>query len=187
MNHQPDNAISTAAWLATTTLLTALAIPSTPVSARTADRSERAEFRAGRSTERAGVVEFSGGFELIQGTLTVNSDSARLFRNSDGELVRIEILGIPSEPAIWREELDDGSALNAQAERIDYHLSDEKAVLVGQALVRKGADEMRAETIDYDLNSQHIDAGGDDDAPVLFIYNPPSDKAAEAAEAADTP
>ncbi|MFK7955691.1 MAG: lipopolysaccharide transport periplasmic protein LptA [Lysobacterales bacterium] len=179
MNHQPDNTITPTLLLAAVTLLTALVLGSAPASARTGDRSERAEFRAGRSTERAGVVEFSSGFELTQGSLTINSDSARLFRNNSGELVRIEILGTSAVPAKWREELDDGSALNAQAERIDYHLADEKAVLVGQALVKKGADEMRADTINYDLNSQHLDAGGDDDSPVLFIYNPPSTTAAD--------
>ncbi|MEM7708315.1 MAG: lipopolysaccharide transport periplasmic protein LptA [Pseudomonadota bacterium] len=141
--------------------------------ARTEDRNQRAEFRAGRSTENAGVVEFSRGFELTQGSLTITSDSARVFRDDKGALVRIEIIGKETEPARWREELDDGSPLDGRAERIDYFLQDEKVTLIGQAQVRKAGDEMRAETINYDLNTQQLDAGGNSDKPVLFIYTPP--------------
>ncbi len=148
-------------------------VVSTSVLARTEDRSQRAEFRAGRSTENAGVVEFSRGFELTQGSLTITSDSARVFRDASGALVRIEIIGKENEPARWREELDDGTPLDGRAERIDYFLQDEKVTLIGQALVRKAGDEMSAETINYDLNTQQLDAGGDSDQPVLFIYTPP--------------
>ncbi len=172
MNHQSDKILL--ALAAALSLLTCY-----QAGARTADRSQRAEFRAGRSTETAGVVEFSKGFELVQGSLTITSDSARLFRNPQGELVRIEILGTSQAPAKWREELDDGSSLNARAERIDYHMVDERAVLVGQAQVQKAADVMRAATINYDLKSQHLDAGGDSDQPVLFIYNPPNTEKAD--------
>ncbi|MEM9532526.1 MAG: lipopolysaccharide transport periplasmic protein LptA [Pseudomonadota bacterium] len=141
--------------------------------ARTADREQRAEFRAGRSSERAGLVEFSEGFQLTQGTLLVTSDSARLFRNEAGELERIELTG---DPVNWTEELDDGSALVAKAQHIDYRMSAQEATLTGSASVKKAGDEMRAETIHYDLATQKLDAGGNSDEPVLFIYNPPGKK-----------
>lgn len=181
MNHRAD----TTSLLALATLAIACVMPEaipgliSDAQARTSDRSQRAEFRAGRSTENAGVVEFSRGFELIQGSLKITSDSARVFRNASGALERIEINGTDAEPAIWQEELDDGSRLNGRARRIDYHLQDESVVLTGAAQVRKGSDEMSAETIHYDLATQHLDAGGDGDQPVLFIYTPPDSDTAE--------
>ena len=67
MNHHPEKLL----------LGVALALVVSSAQARTEDRSQRAEFRAGQSRENAGVMEFSRGFQLNQGSLEIKSDSAR--------------------------------------------------------------------------------------------------------------
>lgn len=145
-------------------------LASSVATARTADRSERAEFRAGQSRENAGVMEFTGGFRLNQGSLQIQSESARVFRSDKGELLRIELIG---SPAVWTEQLDDGSPLRAQAGRIDYDLDSQRVTLERNARVQKAGDELAADNIIYDLNTQQLEAGGNEDEPVLFYYTPP--------------
>lgn len=148
-----------------------LCLTTAPTAARTGDRSERAEFRAGQSRENAGVMEFSRGFQLNQGSLEIKSDSARVIRNNKGELLRIELVG---QPALWVEQLDDGSPLTAQARRIDYDLVEQQVTLTNDARVKKSGDELAADTILYNLKTQQLEAGGDGDEPVLFFYTPPA-------------
>ena len=51
---------------------------------------------------------------------------------------------------------------------------DQQVTLTTDARVRKAGDELSAQSIVYDLKTQQLEAGGDDDKPVLFFYTPPA-------------
>ncbi len=145
----------------------------TPVEswAKSSDRDLQAEIKAGRFTEDpdTDTQVFSGGFTLRQGTLSVSGSVATIHRGDEGGFTRIILEG---EPAQWTEELDDGSALVARANLIDYDVDQELVILSGNVHIEKDSDQLSGELIRYDLKSQKLDAGSEGEGQVIMIMQP---------------
>ena len=139
--------------------------------AKSSDRDLQAEIKAGRFTEDpdTDTQVFSGGFTLKQGTLSVAGRVATIHRGDEGGFTRIILEG---EPAQWNEELDDGSALVARANLIDYDVDQELVILSGNVHIEKDGDKLSGELIRYDLKSQKLDAGSEGEGQVIMIMQP---------------
>lgn len=101
------------------------------------------------------TIVYTGDVQVVQGTLRVKGDRLIVKINGD-QVERITTIGSPARYAQQLE--DDQGAVEAQAEKIIYHTSAERVYLNGSAtLVQKG-NELRGESIRYDIVNGKVDA-----------------------------
>lgn len=125
------------------------------------DRDQKAEIEAGHWVDdpQKGFQVFSQGVDLTQGSLQIKADKATVYQgDDDSTFSRIILVG---QPARWSEKMDDGSEMTAQADHIDYNLSNDTVILRGEVIIIKDGDKIAGDLIRYNLKSQLLSAGGD--------------------------
>ncbi len=155
-------------------LLACLMMTATSSHAKSADREENAVIDGGyyRINPETGADEFSNGFNLVQGTLNISSDEATIYRSEEG-LTRIVLIG---NPVTWTEALDDGSMLDARANRIDYDLETENVVMTKNVRVQKGLQEITGDDVRYNLKTQQLEGGSKEEGSRIRMVIKPKSK-----------
>lgn len=110
-----------------------------------------------------------------QGTLEIKADRVEALRNTDQQADTFIAEG---NPATYTQQLDDGSTISAQADRITYYQAREVLELVGNAQVSQGSSRSSAQIITYDLAEQTVSASGEgsENNRVTTIFTPPKKK-----------
>ena len=132
-----------------------------PAGAVEADRELELTIQAGYWIEdmKKGVIVYSKGFELVQGSLHIVAETATIYRGDDSDsLDRIVLEG---QPVCWRETLDNGSLVVGRANHIEYDLHTDDLVLRQNAVIYKNDDKISGDLIHYNLKTQFLKAGGE--------------------------
>ncbi len=165
-------------------LLLALSIAASLAWAKSTDRNQPMDVDAD-SVEGTlvddGETTLTGDVHIVQGTLDVRSDTAVIHR-SKGEIARAVLKG---DPARLKQINDDGGAMNARAQTIDYDVIKEIVVLTGAVEVVQPQGTMRGERLVYNLKTGHVD-GGSSGSRVKLRIEPKSKQPAKKGEARQT-
>jgi lipopolysaccharide export system protein LptA len=117
------------------------------------------EISAARSVGslKGGEVQLLGAVRIRQGEIEAEGEQARA-ELRDGEVVRITLTGAPAR---FAQPLEDGSGtLVATARSIDYRVAERSLLLQGEAVVERGPDRLRAERVEYELDSGRVASDG---------------------------
>ena len=108
---------------------------------------------------------------VTQGSLVIKADRLEALRNSEQQADTFIAEG---SPATYTQQLEDGSTISAQADRITYYQAREVLELVGNAQVSQGASRSSAQIITYDLAKQTLSASGEgsENNRVTTIFTP---------------
>lgn len=127
--------------------------------ALSSDREQPIHIRADRVeiNEKTGVSVYTGNVNVTQGSMELTADQLIVYRKA-GELDRMEGDG---SPATFRQQPDEADYdVRGKARRIEYHAATDKAFLIGNGHVWRGADEFRGERIVYDTVQNIVQATG---------------------------
>lgn len=128
--------------------------------ARDSDRNQNMNIQAAHSEgslEDTGVYTFTGAVVITQGTMEIHSDRADIHR-AGGEIAKAELTG---KPATLKQQMNDGSWMNARANRIDYDTRNDVIVLIGDYTVTTPRGTTSGQRLTYDLKSSRVESGGD--------------------------
>ncbi|HEX6929077.1 MAG TPA: lipopolysaccharide transport periplasmic protein LptA [Gammaproteobacteria bacterium] len=120
-----------------------------------------------------GISVFSGEVRIDKGGIHIEADEARL-RADAGVVQEGTLIG---RPVKFRQQPEDGALVTGEARRIEYDAINDIVVLTGDAWVRQGEDEFRAETIRYDIATEKVLATSPETAKerVTIIFQPKDD------------
>lgn len=154
-------------------VLAVLLLPLT-AQAKQADRNQPMDIDAGRTEgtldDRSPTV-LSNGVIISQGTLHITSDRAEIHLRN-GDIDRAVLTGSPVQ---MRQEMDDGSPMNARAQRVDYNLASDVITLTGDARIEQPRGTMAGQRIVYNMATGQVQSGGGgDDGRVRMRINPRS-------------
>ena len=162
-----------------------LMVPALTVQAKTSDRNQEMTIDSGAQDGMImgdGVMNLTKGVVITQGTLEIRADSAQI-HIKDGQAVRAVFTG---KQATMKQELDDGSKMNARADSIDYNITTETIVLTGNYRVESAQGVNTGGSMTYNTRTGQMNSGGDGQRVRTVI--PPKNKApAAAAKPAATP
>lgn len=148
------------ASLLTGCLLATLLVTSVTHSAsRDEDEPVRINARSVEADDRTGAMIYIGNVQVEQGRLSIRADRVEI-KTRKGKTELVHATGKPVKLR-QRAEVDSGE-IQAEANRIDYHVPARKIDLVGHVTLRRGDDLFTAETLHYDLNSKNLSAAGGD-------------------------
>lgn len=137
-----------------------LMLPAFAAGARSNDRNEPMNIDAGAQSGTLtgdGKTLLSQGVVITQGTLDLRAANAEI-HIKDGEAVRAIFTG---KPAKMRQQMDDGSWMDASADRIDYDISTEIITLTGNYKVTSARGTNAGQRMVYNMRTGEMNSGGD--------------------------
>lgn len=125
-------------------------------------------------SEERDVSVYRGNVRLKRGPLTMHGEQLRIQRDPSSGQIEARLSGHPATAEHQAE--DDGPPVVASARQIVYTTIVEVLELAGDARITRGEDELRGDSVRYDVANARIQADGGKDR-VRIIINPPSDPA----------
>ncbi len=134
-----------------------------PAFAEKADRDKPVNLEADTVTldDIKKLSVYEGNVVLSQGTIMLRADRVQVTQN-DGGLDRVIANG---RPVAFRQKLDGrDETIEGFADRIEYNSGTGQLELIGQARLRRGADELRGAQISYNANTEFYKVVGQPNA-----------------------
>ena len=104
-----------------------------------------------------GTNVWTGNVVLKQGTLSINAGRAELRQRNGDPAYAI----LPGQPVRLRQQLDDGTWMDATADRMEYDLSGEVITFIGNYCVKSDKGSNCGQKMVYNTRTSGIQAGGD--------------------------
>ena len=157
----------TAVLLATCTGL--FALPSTGLP-EDADAPIVIRADAGQFDQKTNKATYNGNVQVDQGTLRVNADRMVVDRQ-DQKVTSITFYGAP---ATYKQQLNaNDDVVRGRANTITYYTQDEVLNLDGQAFLTQQGNEVRGDSIKYDIVAGRVNADSKPDSGPIQIVIPP--------------
>ena len=145
----------------TTLLLLAGLLAPVLASARSTDRNQPMQLDAdGQDCNVADANSkcvFTGNVVIVQGTLEVRASRAEVVRRN-GEPSRVVLTG---RQATLRQQMDDGTMMNARADRIVYEPRREVLTLTGNFKIESPQGSNSGQKMVYNMGTGQMQSGGD--------------------------
>lgn len=101
---------------------------------------------------------FSGHVVITQGTMQIKAEKV-VYRQADEE--GDYFITAQGSPINFRQKQDDSpDYLEAYAEQLEFDSKSQQARLMRKAILRRGKDEVRGDTIFYDMRTQQYEVKG---------------------------
>ena len=146
------------ALLASAALL--LLLPVADVVAKSSDRNQARTIDSGSQSgnmEGNGKTVLGGGVVVTQGTLEIRSAAAEIYM-ADGEVSRSVFTG---KQVKMKQQMDDGTWMDAQADRVEYDMKTETITFIGNYTVKSDRGSNSGQRMVYNTKSGNMQSGGD--------------------------
>ena len=146
------------ALLASAALL--LLLPVADVVAKSSDRNQAMTIDSGSQSgnmEGNGKTVLGGGVVVTQGTLEIRSAAAEIYM-ADGEVSRSVFTG---KQVKMKQQMDDGTWMDAQADRVEYDMKTETIIFIGNYTVKSDRGSNSGQRMVYNTKSGNMQSGGD--------------------------
>ncbi|SDZ93731.1 lipopolysaccharide transport periplasmic protein LptA [Microbulbifer marinus] len=167
---KPNNFCRHLQIFATATLL---ALTTPQLQALQSDREQPIKVQAKKleANRSSNLSVYSGNVVITQGSLEIRADRVEVHGNASGEISRVIATG---KPAHFQQQMQQSqSPVKARARRIEYTVASDELHLTGDAHVDRDGNTLTAEKIDYDLNSEQMQAQGQSgEGRVEMIWKP---------------
>jgi len=127
--------------------------------AKTSDRNQPMDAESNQNNcilTDTGQCVMTGNVQISQGSLHIDAAKAVIYREG-GDISRAVLTGAP---AVLKQQMDDGTPLNARASNVDYNLRTEVVVFTGDVQLDQPRGSMSGQRVVYNLKTGVIDSGG---------------------------
>ena len=141
-------------------LVGALLLAPSVVLAKSSDRNQPMSLDTGHQVgtmEGSGTITMSGGVIVQQGSLDIRSQTGVVTMKND-EITRVVFTG---SPVTLKQQMEDGSMMNATANRIEYDLVNEIVTFIGNYTVKTPKGSNSGQKLVYNLRTGNMESGGD--------------------------
>lgn len=150
-----------------------LALATAPVAsdARSSDRNQPMDIDADDieyTLDDRRPTTLSGNVVIKQGTLDIRSSRAEVTQRG-GEPVRVVLSGGPVK---LNQQLDDGTPMSATASKVDYDLTTEIVVFIGNVSIQQPRGSLSGERVVYNMRTGQVQSGGKDSGRVKMRILP---------------
>ncbi|RNF86047.1 lipopolysaccharide transport periplasmic protein LptA [Montanilutibacter psychrotolerans] len=139
--------------------------------ARSSDRNQPMDIDAGATSgtldDRQPTV-LSGGVTIKQGTLHIEAGQATVSTRG-GDPVRAVLTG---GPVRLRQQMDDGTQMNAVANKVDYDLTTEIVVFTDTVRIQQPRGSLSGERVVYNMRTGQVNSGGEGNGRVKMRIVP---------------
>ena len=137
-----------------------LLLPAAGAMAKASDRNQAMTIDSGSQSgnmEGSGKTVLGGGVVVTQGTLEIKSSAAEIYM-ADGEVSRSVFTG---KQVKMKQQMDDGTWMDAQADRVEYDMKTETITFIGNYTVKSERGSNSGQRMVYNTTSGNMQSGGD--------------------------
>ena len=150
------------------------------------DEPIRINARSVQANEKTGTAVYRGNVVAEQGRLSIRADRVEIrVKNNQTELIKAtgDPVKLHQQPDATTEDIQ------AEAKRVDYHVSSRTLDMIGEVSLRRGDDLFTGSVLHYDLNTRSLSATGDDrnDGRIHAVIQPRKPASSQATEPAPSP
>ena len=102
-------------------------------------------------------MQFEEGVIVRQGSLEIRSSAAEIYMAS-GEISRSVFTG---KQVKMKQQMDDGTWMDAQADRVEYDMKTETITFIGNYTVKSERGSNSGQRMVYNTTSGNMQSGGD--------------------------
>lgn len=124
-----------------------------PVHAEKADRDKPVNLEADTVTldDIKKISVYQGNVILVQGTMMLRADRVQVTQNASG----LDKVSATGRPVSFRQKVEGRDEyIEGFADRIEFDSVSAQLELIGQAKLKRGADELRGAQISYNANTE---------------------------------
>ena len=119
------------------------------------------------------VASYLNNVNIQQGSITIKANLVQVFSQNDKKTGKEEdTYFAKGQPAIFQQQLEDGSLITLQADEITYKPDSFSITVSGNALVKQAGSEVSGNKITYNILSEKLEAQSNDNQPVTTILQP---------------
>jgi lipopolysaccharide export system protein LptA len=137
-----------------------LLLPAAGAAAKSTDRNQAMSIDAGGQSgnlDGDGKTLLSGGVVVTQGSLEIRSSAAEIYM-AGGEISRSVFTG---KQVKMKQQMDNGSWMDAQADRVEYDMKTETITFIGNYTVKSDRGSNSGQRMVYNTKTGNMQAGGD--------------------------
>jgi lipopolysaccharide export system protein LptA len=122
------------------------------------------------------IASYLDDVSINQGSISIIADIVQVYSNADsGE--KSDIYLAKGKPAIFQQQLEDGSLISLQANEIKYQPDQYTITVSGNAQVKQAGSKMNGDIITYNTLSEKLEGQSNNDEHVTTILQPAQIKA----------
>ena len=140
--------------------------------ARESDRRQQMAIEAASSDCGLGsnaTCTLTGNVTITQGTLHIVAAKA-VVQQSGGDPSRALLSG----GVTLKQQMDDGTDLDAKSSNVDYDLKNEVVVFTGNVVITQQRGTLNGQRVVYNMKSGQVQSGGDGNGRVKMTIQPKS-------------
>ncbi len=119
------------------------------------------------------IASYLDNVSIRQGSISITADIVKVFSlvdKSNGE--KDDTYLAKGKPAIFQQQLEDGSLISLQADEITYKPSSNTITISGNALVKQAGSEVSGSEITYNTLSEKLEAHSTNNQSVTTVLQP---------------
>ncbi|NMP30157.1 lipopolysaccharide transport periplasmic protein LptA [Thalassotalea sp. M1531] len=156
--------------------LATLTIVTSPIYAAKLDLEQEIVIKAKRQAGdlKNKIASYLDDVVITQGTLSIRADLVQVYSKEDHET---ETYIAKGKPAVFEQQLEDGSKIHLEANEIKYEPLISTITISGKAKLRQAGSEVSGDKIIYNTLTEQLEAeGGDDTVTTILKPKAKSDK-----------
>lgn len=128
------------------------------------------------------IASYLDDVSISQGSISIIADIVQVYSNvNDKTGKKKDVYLAKGEPAIFKQQLEDGSLISLQANEIKYKPDEYSIIVSGNAQVKQSGSKMNGDIITYNTLSEKLEGQSNSDEHVTTILQPADIKAQKAA------
>ncbi|WP_052093711.1 lipopolysaccharide transport periplasmic protein LptA [Colwellia psychrerythraea] len=119
------------------------------------------------------IASYLDNVSIRQGSISITADIVKVFSLVDKESgEKNDTYLAKGKPAIFQQQLEDGSLIKLQANEITYIPNSNTIKISGNALVKQAGSEVSGNEITYNTLSERLEAQSADNQSVTTVLQP---------------
>jgi lipopolysaccharide export system protein LptA len=119
------------------------------------------------------IASYLDNVSIRQGSISITADIVKVFSVIDKTSnEKDETYLAKGKPAIFQQQLEDGSLISLQADEITYKPTSNTITISGNALVKQAGSEVSGNEITYNTLSEKLEAHSTNNQSVTTILQP---------------
>ncbi len=169
-----NNRFNTSALLVSLCLLTSAALSTTAQAAKK-DLEQEITIKSQRQAAdlKNKIASYLDDVKISQGSISITADIVQVFSDKDDKSAKkADIYIAKGKPAVFQQQLEDGSLISLQADEIKYQPELNTITVSGNALVKQAGSEVSGSKITYNTLSEKLEAESNNNETVTTILQP---------------
>jgi lipopolysaccharide export system protein LptA len=127
------------------------------------------------------IASYLDDVSISQGSISIIADIVQVYSNVDDETgEKFDTYLAKGKPAIFKQQLEDGSLISLQANEIKYQPDQYSITVSGNAQVKQAGSKMNGDIITYNTLNEKLEGQSNNDEHVTTILQPAQIKAQQA-------